>query len=357
MSTYLQSTKTFSIIRVEVTSSLIRVYLSLSKANRLLGSAIFYLIVKNEEHFVLKGKLPHEPTSFSLKGETLEILANFNGNIHGGEVTILRENLPTIDEFFIQIEQLPNLFEESSVYSIHPKSWHNLKTVAVIPCYNASLHCEKVIRSAIDFANYIIAINDGSTDNTKEILVRLEEEFPNQISIVSLEKNCGKGYALLKGFKHALSHFEFDALITLDADEQHRPSDIPYLTHAIEEGAEMVIGERLLKLMPPRSRFGNTFMSFLLSIIYPSAPKDTQSGMRAFTRGFVKEIISKVKEGQYEMELECLLLALKEHRRIKSLRISTLYIDKNVSSHFSVLGDSIKIIWSLFKHAIKKVFS
>ena len=345
-----------SIFRIEVTSEVIRIYLCLDSLH-----CVFYLIIKNgnQERFVLKGSIPHKSGPLPLFNIASEetIIAHFEGNRHGGDIVIEVKKLPPLTEFFIQIEETLGNFEESLWYSITPKVENESKVVAVIPCYNAARYCEAVIRGALACSNHVIVVNDGSTDETGPILLKLDLEFKDTLSVVELPTNCGKGVALLKGFKYALSHLDFDSIITLDADAQHRPSDICYLAHAIEEGAEMAIGERLLKLMPPRSRFGNTFIAALLRLIYPGAPDDTQSGMRAFTRDFVKEIINKVPEGHYEMELECLLLALKQHRRIKSLRISTLYIDKNASSHFSVITDSIKIIWSLFKHAIKKVFS
>lgn len=229
-----------------------------------------------------------------------------------------------------------------------------LKTVTIIPCYNVEKFCRSVVIELLEFTDHIIAVNDGSSDKTITILNELASKHSDKITVLSFHQNRGKGFALIKGFEHALHHFVFDVLVTIDSDGQHRPCDIPELIKPIYHHADFVIGERSFRAMPFRSKFANTLISFLLRCVYSKAPKDTQSGMRAFSYNFTREIIHQIPGGHYEMEFKCLLLALEQKRKTGSYTIPTIYIEKNKSSHFFILRDSFKILYVLFSHLFKK---
>ena len=186
------------------------------------------------------------------------------------------------------------------------------RVCAVIPCYNLESVCGPIVRAAAGFADRIIAVNDGSEDETEAVLRAVAAECPN-VDVLSLPKNCGKGIALLEAFRRASSRDSFDILVTLDGDGQHRPEDIPRLAQTMIEGNHaLVIGERLAReAMPLRSRLGNTITAGVMKLVHPAAPTDTQSGYRAFRRDFVSEIVEKINGGRYETELEMLLLALR----------------------------------------------
>ncbi|MBI5274508.1 MAG: glycosyltransferase family 2 protein [Chlamydiales bacterium] len=225
-----------------------------------------------------------------------------------------------------------------------------VQTLTIIPCYNVANFCKSVIVDLLQFTDHIIAVNDGSTDSTDKVLHALLLEYPKKISVVSFHKNKGKGFALIEGFRYAIDHFSFIALVTIDSDGQHRPCDIPGLINPIFHHHDLVIGERSFLSMPYKSKIANSIITFLLRCVYFKAPKDTQSGMRAFSYDFVKTIIQEIVGGHYEMEMRCLLLALQQKRKIVSYPIPTIYIEKNKFSHFSVLRDSGKILKVLFFH-------
>ena len=230
-----------------------------------------------------------------------------------------------------------------------------LNTVGVIPCYDVEDFCEKIILQAINFVDHIIVIDDGSTDNTSSILSRLATGMPERISVITFSCNQGKGVGLITGFCEALNRFDFKTLITLDSDGQHPPAEIPHLVAMLENGAEMVIGGRQLEQMPGRSRLGNTMATLALRGFYREAPNDTQSGLRAFKREFVQDIVNEVPGSRYETEFQILLLALSQGRKIASVPIPTIYIDNNRSSKFRPITDSLNILWALvrwrFSHA------
>jgi len=224
------------------------------------------------------------------------------------------------------------------------------RVCAVIPCYNLESVCGPIVRAAAGFADRIIAVNDGSEDETEAVLRAVAAECPN-VDVLSLPKNCGKGIALLEAFRRASSRDSFDILVTLDGDGQHRPEDIPRLAQTMIEGNHaLVIGERLAReAMPLRSRLGNTITAGVMKLVHPAAPTDTQSGYRAFRRDFVSEIVEKINGGRYETELEMLLLALREGKSIGSVTIPTVYLDGNRLSHFRPIVDSWRIYRALFR--------
>lgn len=229
-----------------------------------------------------------------------------------------------------------------------------LDTIAVMPCYDVADFCEQVIVQTIHYVDHLIVIDDGSSDATGQILSRFARLLPDRLSLISFPYNRGKGVGLTAGFCHALNHFDFKTLVTLDADGQHPPKEIPSLVQAIAAGADMAIGGRQLEKMPGRSRLGNTLVTGALKWFYPHAPKDTQSGLRAFTQGFVQEIVSTVPGSRYETEFQILLLALSQQRSIVSTSIPTIYIDNNRSSKFRPVTDSLRIMHALIRWRLSK---
>ena len=227
-----------------------------------------------------------------------------------------------------------------------------VKTVVVIPCYNVEKYCRQAVEEALQFVSHVIVVNDGSTDNTGRLLQQLVEEHRSSVHLINFQNNRGKGAALLEGFKYALATLEFDALVTIDGDGQHRAAYIPRLVEKIRGGAEMVIGERLFEHMPFRSQVGNRIISLILRIRCKQAPIDTQSGMRAFNRALLEEIIASIPEGRYETEFRCLLLALCQKRSIATITIPTIYLDKNRSSSFHVFRDAFLIFKTYLEHLI-----
>ncbi len=229
-----------------------------------------------------------------------------------------------------------------------------MSTVAIIPCYNVERYCGAVIRATLPLVDRVIAVDDGSTEGTSAILDELAQAHPKALVLIRFPQNRGKGKALLAAFHKALAWHETRYVITLDSDAQHKPEDIPRLVHALEEGADLVIGSRQVEQMPLRNRFANGWITRFLRWVYPAAPADTQSGFRGFRRPFLELIVQQVKGRRYEVEFLCLLLALAAGKTIRTVPISTVYLNRNRSSHFSPLLDSLRILWVLWLHVCKR---
>ena len=229
------------------------------------------------------------------------------------------------------------------------------EAVAVLPCYNVAGTCGEIAREAADFAGRVIAVNDGSTDATPEALAAAQAECGGRVEVLGWPRNRGKGAALLEAFRHAAHHWPGHIVVTLDGDGQHRARDIASLARTLtEENCDLVIGERLARQqMPLRSRLGNGLTAALMKRVYPAAPTDTQSGFRALSPRFVREILETVAGGRYETELQILLLALRQGRRIGSVTIPTIYLDDNRRSHFRPLADSWRVYRALFTRSYR----
>lgn len=234
-------------------------------------------------------------------------------------------------------------FRREEAYAAPPR------ICCVVPCYNIAGVCGAVVRDAIRHADVVIAVNDGSTDETESVLREVADENLGRVQVLSFSKNRGKGVVLIDAFRHALGTQSFDVLVTLDGDGQHRPEDIPLLARSSSRGRyPLVIGERLARSsMPLRSRFGNTLTALIMRAFYPAAPTDTQSGFRAFRPDFAREVVARIEGGRYETELKMLLLALAREYRIGSVTIPTVYRDGNRLSHFRPLADSWRIYRTL----------
>ena len=232
------------------------------------------------------------------------------------------------------------------ILSQEPESAVSSAVCCVVPCYNVASSCGEIVRDAASYAHHIIAIDDGSTDGTGEVLRAVAAELNGRVIVRSFPTNRGKGEALLEGFRYALENLSFEVLVTLDSDRQHRPADIQKLAHAcMQEHSDLVIGTRIkgLEIIPFKSRIGNMLAYWLLQMFYPLVPVDTQSGYRAFSRSFVEKIITTVQGGRYETELSMLLLALEKHRKITTVPIPNIYFGNNRSSHFHPVADALRI--------------
>ena len=131
----------------------------------------------------------------------------------------------------------------------------DIRLAVVIPCYNTSSTCVGVITKALSTSDAVLAVDDGSTDDT---FAHIEG---TGCASLRLPHNMGKGAALRAGIVEVLRGHEgklgqtFDYILTVDGDGQHDPADIPrFVEKAERDGADLVIWVRNVRLMPPKSK-------------------------------------------------------------------------------------------------------
>lgn len=217
-------------------------------------------------------------------------------------------------------------------------SERKIKVAAVIPFFNEENFILDVVTRTLNYVDLVIAVNDGSTDNSEALL----QNFENLI-LVSNEKNFGKGFALQKGFEKALS-LKAEIIITLDADDQHKPEMIPDFIEGIKD-CDLLIGNRLhdISTMPLHRRFSNKITSFLLSKKLGIEIKDSQCGFRAYRL----EVLEKVRTifSGFEAESEMIVKAARNNFKIKFIDIPTIYGNqKSKMKSFQAIKGFIKVL-------------
>ncbi|MTK64296.1 MAG: glycosyltransferase [Methanobacterium sp.] len=190
---------------------------------------------------------------------------------------------------------------------------------AIIPAYNEQVSIGSVVLKARMYVDRVIVIDDGSDDRTEEIAVLAGAE------IVKHPANQGKGKALESGFKAARGS---EILITLDADGQHRVTDIPKLVQPILSGeADIVNGSRYLngddEDTPAYRRVGQNVLDVATNFNARSDITDSQSGFRAFAAYTIPAF--KFRESGYGIESEMIIEASNAGFRIKEVPIGVRY--------------------------------
>lgn len=217
------------------------------------------------------------------------------------------------------------------------------KILALIPALNAARMIAPVIDSTKLEVERVLVIDDGSTDGTKEVAEAAGA------TVVRHEQNRGKGGALKTGFAYAVEH-GYDGVITLDADGQHLPQEIPkFLTARRETGADLIIGGRahLFGEMLPRRRFANRMSAALISWGARMDVTDSQSGFRYYSARLLREIPLRT-EG-FDLESEVIIRAGGRGLKVITIPIDLGFVDGLSTSHYKPLSDSLRIAWTAIR--------
>ena len=207
---------------------------------------------------------------------------------------------------------------------------HDRGICVVIPTYNNVGTIVDVVNRVLMQCIDVIVVNDGSTDGTAELVREIKD-----ITLIDNQINRGKGTALKRGFKKALE-LGFSYAITLDADGQHYPEDIPLLLEAnIKHPGCIIMGQRKMEGVERSrgSKFANSFSNFWFCVQTFHYLSDTQTGYRLYPL-YKLHGLSFITS-RYEAELELLVFASWHGVKIVSVPINVYYppIEERVS-HF-----------------------
>lgn len=210
----------------------------------------------------------------------------------------------------------------------------------VIPTYNNAGTIVDVVKRSREQCDDVIVVCDGCTDDT---VARLQEMVG--ITIVSYPRNGGKGVALKMGFRKALQK-GFRYAITLDADGQHFPEDIPaFLKANIEHPEAIIVGQRKGMESIERtsgSRFANSFSNFWFWVQTGHHLPDTQTGYRLYP--LKKLPCLSMLTSRYEAELELMVFSSWHGIEIVSKEVNVFYPPKEERvSHFRPIKDFSRI--------------
>jgi len=211
--------------------------------------------------------------------------------------------------------------------------------LALIPAHNEEAHIGAVAAAAKQHLA-VLVVDDGSSDGT----ARAAEAAG--ASVIRHEVNQGKGAALRSGFRVALKQ-GCDFVITLDADGQHDPAEMPAFLEAFRINkatqADLIIGRRDFRQMPFIRRLSNTLGTLLFSWAVGRRIPDNQSGYRLIGRRLLEtEGVLQSAEAGFEFEVEMIALAIKQGLSMEWVPIRTIYRDEK--SHIQPWKHLLKFV-------------
>lgn len=217
-----------------------------------------------------------------------------------------------------------------------------MKTAVLIPCYNEATSIEKVIN---DFKQQlpdatIYVYDNNSTDNTADIARRAG-------AVVKHEFRQGKGNVVRSMFRD----INADCYLMVDGDDTYPAENAKEMCQLVEEGADMVIGDRLSSTYftenkRPFHNDGNRLVRFLINKIFNNNIHDIMTGYRALSHTFVKNfpIISR----NFEIETEMTIHALDKNFLIRELKINYRDRQEGSVSKLNTYLDGMKVVSTIF---------
>lgn len=215
------------------------------------------------------------------------------------------------------------------------------RVAVIIPALNAERTLAPVVAGAKAQLEPVVVVDDGSSDLTGDV-ARAAGAV-----VLRHDLNRGKGGALKTGFAWALEN-GFESVITLDADGQHLPSEVPkFLRERQVGGADLIIGGRahLFEGMLPRRRMANRFSAWSISIAAGTRVTDSQSGFRLYSGDLLRSL--ELRTNGFDMESEVIVRAGRKHMKIVTIPIELGFVDGVATSHYRPLADTLRIAWTV----------
>jgi len=193
-----------------------------------------------------------------------------------------------------------------------------LKIVVGMPAYNESRYIGSIVLCALQYANEVVVVDDGSTDLTSRIANLAGA------TVIKHKENLGYGVTIQTILKEAKKR-NADVLVIIDADGQHDPQEINRLIEPLSQGFDFVIGSRQIDRasIPLYRRFGLNILAGFTRILAQKRLSDTESGFRAFSRKAL-EVLEPKEEGM-AISAEVVSLAAAKGLKIKEVPISVTY--------------------------------
>ena len=217
----------------------------------------------------------------------------------------------------------------------------NERVLVIIPAFNAAPTVGAVIRACREVLDEVLVVDDGSVDRTAA------EALEAGAQVISHSANRGKGAALKTGFGYAMQR-GYDAVITLDADGQHLPREIPkFLIARAETEADLIIGGRahLFHQMLPRRRMANRFSAWSIARCSKTNVTDSQSGFRLYSSDLLLKV--RLRSDGFDMESEVIVRAGCDGFKVITIPIDLGFVDGLSTSHYKPVADSLRIFWTV----------
>lgn len=230
----------------------------------------------------------------------------------------------------------------------------------IIPAYNPDEELFiKFAKEVVEKFSKVVVVNDGSNSECDSIFEKVGQAS-NQIEILKHSVNLGKGRALKTAFNYVLNEYpDCVGIVAADCDGQHGIDDVVNCANElIADPKALIIGVRDFnkKDVPFKSRYGNKLTRIIFKLFIGLNIKDTQTGLRAIGTTLMKQFMN-TKGERYEYETNMLIDCKQNNIRINQVPISTIYIEKNQTSKFNPLKDSLSIYKLFAKYIVSAVSS
>lgn len=215
-----------------------------------------------------------------------------------------------------------------------------MKTIAVIPAYNEAQRIAEVITATLGFVDVVVVANDGSSDNTAEVSKQAGAR------VISHVLNAGSGAATMTGITYART-LGADVIITLDADGQHDPADIPALLKGINAGYDVAFANRFgqRNTIPLKRRFYNAVGNIVTFTATGLWVPDSQCGFKAFGPKAVKELTLQL--AGFEFCSEIIREAVAHKWKVTHVPANVIYTEYSMAkgqNFFSGVRTALKIL-------------
>ncbi|MDT0648169.1 DUF2062 domain-containing protein [Zunongwangia sp. F260] len=211
----------------------------------------------------------------------------------------------------------------------------------LVPTYNNAGSLASVLQDLLVYTENIVVVNDGSTDDTRDILTGFSD-----LEILHFKENRGKGVALNRGFEFA-QELGYEYAITIDSDGQHYPDDLDIFLTELESRQSgdqelLLVGDRNMGRdgIPGKSSTGNKFSNFWFLVVTGTQLSDTQSGYRLYPLNVVNNI--RFYTRKFEFEIEIIVKSAWRNVEVKNIPIKVFY-EKNRVTHFRPFWDITRI--------------
>ena len=237
-----------------------------------------------------------------------------------------------------------------------------MKKLIIIPTYNEKENIENIIRKVFSLETQfnILIIDDGSPDNTAQIVKNLQNEFSNMLFIEERTGKLGLGTAYIHGFKWALKN-NYDFIFEMDADFSHDPDDLPRLLHACTNGeGDLAIGSRYVKGVNivnwPMSRLlMSYFASKYVKTITGMPINDSTAGFKCYSRKVLEKInLDSIEFVGYAFQIEMKFKSWKYGFKIKEVPV--IFTDRQEGSSKMSGGIFYEALFGVIKMKIKSFF-
>lgn len=190
-------------------------------------------------------------------------------------------------------------------------------TYLIIPGYNEQKTLGKVITKCLEYTKHIILVDDGSVDRTSQVAQ------DKGVYVLRHGTNLGKGAALRTGCEYAFNVLKADAVIFMDADDQHDPAELPHFFKALQS-SDVVFGVRNMGVNMTLFRFlWNKLVSILLNTLYGVYIPDIPSGYKGLTKRAYAKVVWKSRG--YEVEVEICVNVAKNKIPFTIVEIESIY--------------------------------